>query len=119
MHPPETKNEFLNLRARGFSFAAISLRLKVSTPTLLAWNRQHLLQRSSPRALELKALEDTLPEQELLRCISNLRALEQELASRALRDVPTEQLQRFAAILQDRIQELYAVNERSTNGQIR
>jgi len=119
MHRPEIKTEFLKLRAQGLSFAAISSRLKVSKPTLLAWNRRHLSERNSPRAIELKKIEESLPDQELLRCVSNLRAVEQELASRALREIPTEQLRQFAIVLQERIQELCAVKEQSTHGQIR
>ncbi len=65
----------------------------------------------SPRALELKAIEEILPEQELLRCTTNLRAVEQELSSRGLREIPTDQLQRYATVLRERIQELCAVKK--------
>ncbi len=114
MHNPETKNEFLKLRAQGLSFDRISSRLHVSKPTLLAWNRQQLSRCRSPRALELKAIEEILPEQELLRCTTNLRAVEQELASRGFREIPTDQLQRYASVLRARIQELCAVKKQST-----
>src|SRR5947209_8063338 len=99
MYSTDTKNEFLKLRAHGLSFARISAKLKVSKPTLLGWNRQYLSQYQSPRCLELKAIEESLPQQELLRCLTNLRGIEQELASRGLRDIPTEQLRQFATIL--------------------
>ena len=111
MHNPETKNEFLKLRAQGLSFDRISSRLHVSKPTLLAWNRQQLSRCRSPRALELKAIEEILPEQELLRCTTNLRAVEQELASRGLREISTDQLQRYATVFRERIQELCAVKK--------
>src|SRR5207237_748979 len=114
MHSLATKSEFLKLRAQGLSFDKIAARLHVSKPTLLAWNRQQLGQCHSPRALELKAIEESLPRPELLRCINNLRSVEQELASRGLREIPTEQLQRFAIALRARIQELCAVNKPST-----
>ena len=41
----------------------------------------------------------------------NLRAVEQELASRGLREISTDQLQRFATVLRARIQELCAVSK--------
>ena len=111
MHNPETKNEFLKLRAQGLSFDRISSRLHVSKPTLLAWNRQQLARCRTPHALELKAIEESLPDQELLRCTTNLRAVEQELASRGLREISTDQLQRCATALRARIQELCSVNK--------
>src|SRR2546422_7527828 len=112
MHPSETKNEFVKLRAQGWSFARISSQLRVSKPTLLAWNRQHLSQHHSPRAQELKALQEILvPEEELLRCITQLRAIEQELASRTLQKVPTHQLHHYAALLRDRITEINPVKQ--------
>src|SRR2546422_1007441 len=112
MHTTQTKNEFVKLRAQGWSFARISSQLRVSKPTLLAWNRQHLSQHHSPRAQELKALQESLvPEEELFRCITHLRAVEQELASRTFQQVPTDQLHRFAALLHERITEISAVKE--------
>ena len=115
MHTPETKNEFVKLRAQGWSFARISSQLRVSKPTLLAWNRQHLSQVRSPRALELKVLQEIpVPEEELLRCHTHLRAIEQELASRTLQKVPTDQLHRLASLLRDHITELSPVKEWTT-----
>src|SRR2546430_15588955 len=93
MHTTQTKTEFVKLRAQGWSFARISSQLRVSKPTLVSWNRQHLSQLHSPRAQELKALQEILiPEEELFRCTIHLRAVEQELASRTLQQVPTDQL---------------------------
>ena len=115
MHTTQTKNEFVKLRAQGWSFARISSQLRVSKPTLLAWNRQHLSQHHSPRAQELKALQEILvPEEELLRCIPQIRVVEQELASRTLQKVPTDQLHRLAALLRDRLTELSPVKERTS-----
>src|SRR5437870_3567254 len=112
MHTTQTKNEFVKLRAQGWSFARISSQLRVSKPTLVAWNRQHLSQHHSPRAQELKALQEVLmPEEELFRCIIHLRAVEQELASRTLQQVPTDQLHRLAFLLHERITEISAVKE--------
>src|SRR5580765_608072 len=41
MHSTETINQFLNLRAQGWSFARIADHLHVSKPTLLDWSNKH------------------------------------------------------------------------------
>src|SRR6185295_18677348 len=110
MHSNETKNEFIKLRAGGWSYSRISTQLKVSRQTLLSWNRQFQSKLRSPRAIELEALQASLlPEEEMIRCSMSLRAVEQELASRAFRQFTTPQLHRFAALLRDRLNELNPV----------
>src|SRR5262245_13022575 len=41
MHSTETVNQFLNLRAQGWSFARIAHHFNVSKPTLLDWSHKH------------------------------------------------------------------------------
>jgi transposase-like protein len=109
MHSPETKAQFIKLRAQGLSYARIASRLRVSKPTLIAWNRECQSRFQSPRALELKVLQESLlPEDEMIRCSLNLRAIEQELVSRAFREISTDQLHRMANILRERLSELHA-----------
>jgi intein-encoded DNA endonuclease-like protein len=113
MHSSEIKTKFIKLRAQGLSYSRISSQLRVSKPTLIAWNHECQAQFQSPRVLELKALQESLlPEDELIRCSFNLRAIEHELASRAFREIPTDQLHRLAALLRDRIAELQPVKKR-------
>jgi hypothetical protein len=107
MHSAEIKTQFIKLRAQGLSYSRIAAQLRVSKPTLIAWNRQCQSQLQSPRALELKLLQDSLlPQDEMVRCSFNLRAIEYELASRAFREVSTDQLHRIATLLRDRLTEL-------------
>ena len=40
MYDTDTKSQFLELRAKGWSLARIAERLKVSQRTLVNWNRQ-------------------------------------------------------------------------------
>src|SRR5256885_9368139 len=109
MHSSETKIHFIKLRAQGLSYSRIATQLRVSKPTLIAWNRECQSRLQSPRALELKLLQDSLlPQDELIRCTFNLRAVEQELASRAFREIPTGQLKHMAALLRDRLTELHS-----------
>jgi transposase-like protein len=120
MHSNETKNEFVKLRAGGWSYSRISTQLKVSRQTLLSWNRQFQSKLRSPRTIELEALQASLvPEEEMIRSSMNLRAVEQELASRAFRQFTTPQLHRFAALLSERLSELNPVKEQSNSGQVR
>src|SRR5580765_5271648 len=108
MHSPETKAQFIKLRAQGLSYARIASRLHVSKPTLIAWNRECRSRLSSPRALELKVLQESLlPEDELIRCSLNLRAIEQELVSRAFREISTDQLHHMANLFRERLGELH------------
>src|SRR5438034_2479281 len=117
MHSSETKTQFIKLRAQGWSYSRISAQLRVSKPTLVAWNRECQSQLQSPRALELKALQESLlPEEEMIRCSVNLRAIEQEIVSRAFRQISTDQLHRLAALLRDRLGELHPVKERTSCG---
>jgi transposase len=112
MHSSETKAQFIKLRAEGLSFTCIASRLRVSKPTLLAWNRECRSRLHSPRALELKVLQESLlPEDEMIRCSFNLRAIEQELASRAFREISTKQLRHMATLLHERLSELAAGKE--------
>jgi hypothetical protein len=114
MHTTDTKNQFVKLRAQGWSFARIAAQLRVSKPTLLSWNRQSQAQLRSPRALELKALQESLlPDEELFRCTIFLRTVEQELASRSLRKLSTAELHRLASLLRLRLDELQPVNQQS------
>jgi hypothetical protein len=109
MHSTETKTQFIKLRAQGLSFSRIATQLRVSKPTLIAWNRERRSKFQSPRALELKLLQDSLlPQEEMIRCSFNLRAIEFELASRAFREISTDQLHRIATLLRERLSELNA-----------
>ena len=55
----------------------------------------------------------------MIRCSIQLRAIEQEIVSRAFRQISTDQLHRFASLLRDRLGELQPVKERTSHGQIR
>lgn len=117
MHGAETRAQFAKLRAQGLSLARIAVELHVAKTTLVAWNRELQSELRSPRAVELRALQERLlPEEEVLRCTMFLRAVEQELASRPLRELSTGELQRFAALLRERLNELQAGQKRSSNG---
>jgi transposase len=108
--------QFVTLRAQGQSFSRISIQLNVSRQTLIAWNRQFQSKLRTPRALELKALQECLePEEEMIRCSASLRAVEQEITSRAFEKFTMPQLHRLAVLLRERLTELSPVKERSNS----
>jgi len=60
MYDADTKGQFLELRAKGWSLARIAKRLKVAQRTLVDWNRQEQEQIRSLRAIELEALREKI-----------------------------------------------------------
>jgi transcriptional regulator with XRE-family HTH domain len=56
MYDIDTKNQFLELRAKGWSLSRVAERLKVAQRTLVDWNRQEHAQIRALRAIEREAL---------------------------------------------------------------
>ena len=106
MHDADTKHQFLELRAKGWSLARIAERLKVAQRTLVDWNRQEHQQIRTLRAIESEALQEKIlatREQELTRLKLELDRLETELAKRTVEYVSTENLYRLSALLRGEI----------------
>src|SRR5258705_12259598 len=57
MHSTETINQFLNLRAQGWSFARIADHLHVSKPTLLDWSRKHQSELQAMQANQQRSVQ--------------------------------------------------------------
>jgi hypothetical protein len=107
MHSTETVNQFLNLRAQGWSFARIADHLHVSKPTLLDWSNKHQSQIDSMKAACEHSAQENLQlshEQELERLNMFHNALRQELVSRSLKTISTEQIETLANELHLQIQ---------------
>ena len=112
MHDIETKNQFLELRAKGWSLARIAERLKVAQRTLVDWNRQEHEQIRTLRAVELEALHEKIlatHEQELTRLKQELDRVETELAKRTVEFVSTENLYRLSGLLRTEIRKVCRV----------
>ena len=106
MHDNDTKNQFLELRAKGWSLSRISEQLKVSQRTLVDWNRQEREQIRTLRAIEWEALQEKIlatGEQDLVRLKKELDRLEAELAKRTVQYVSTENLYRLSALVRAEI----------------
>jgi len=104
----ETKERFIELRARGMSFNAIAKELKTSKATLIDWSKELELQISNLRTMELEVLQDQYyaSKQKRLELFGKkLEAIRTELEKRDLKDVPTEKLfdllAKYGTILKD------------------
>jgi hypothetical protein len=104
MKDQATIDQFIALRAQGWSYDRIAQSLNVSKPTLIDWGRQHQFTIQNLRTIEMEALAE--------QCFANrrqrweqlgaaLRRVEGELATRDLRDVPTARLLTLASTLRD------------------
>jgi hypothetical protein len=109
MYDTDTKSQFIELRAKGWSLPRISDRLQVAHRTLVEWNRQHKAELQVLRAHEKEAIEERIlasREQELTRLKQDLDRVDEELVKRSLESVSTEKLHRMAASLRAEIRSL-------------
>ena len=58
MYTAEMKKQFVELRAQGSTFDAISEKLGVSRQTLISWSKEHHIEIENLRELELEAHRD-------------------------------------------------------------
>src|SRR5437867_3735551 len=109
MHSPETKNQFIELRAQGLTLARIASQLGVSKRTLVDWSRQCQSEIRSLHAVELEALHEKLlgsHEAELSRMVNHLNIIHRELAKRNFMTVSTEKLLQLSLSLRREIRDL-------------
>jgi hypothetical protein len=109
MHSTDTKSQFMELRAKGWSLGRIAAQIGVSKRTLVDWNQQHHLELQLLRAVEMEALEERIlasHEDELVRLATHQKAIEQELLTRRFSGLPTDKLFRLSSIVRDQILKL-------------
>lgn len=95
MKDQETKERFVELRARGLSFDKISKELKVSKQTLIDWSRGLQEEIGNLKAIELEALQEKyfLTKEKRIELFGErLKAIKEELDKRDLKDVSTDKL---------------------------
>jgi transposase len=95
MKDQETRERFVELRARGLSFDKISKELKVSKQTLIDWSRGLQEEIGNLKAIELEALQEKyfLTKEKRIELFGEkLRAIKEELDKRDLKDVATDKL---------------------------
>jgi len=91
----QKKSQFVQLRAKGLSYAKIAKELKVSTSTLTNWNQELQEEIAHAKAMELEALQEEyfiLKEGRIKLLGDQLKAIQEEISGRDLSKVSTERL---------------------------
>jgi len=109
MHSTDTKSQFIELRAKGWSLARIAAHLSVCPRTLVDWNRHSQTEIRALRGVELEALQEKIlatHEQELTRLTQHLQRLEEEMVKRELQFVETKDLYRLSSLVRAEIRKV-------------
>ena len=91
----QKKSQFVQLRAKGLSYAKIAKELRVSTSTLTNWNQELQEEIAQAKAMELEALQEEyfiLKEGRIRLLGDQLKAIQDEVSGRDLSKVSTERL---------------------------
>ncbi len=93
----EDKQQFIDLRAKGYSYAKIAKQINVSKPTLIQWSQEDATFRNinNLRALYLDELQEkyAISKQHRIEAFSELLGrVKTELATRDLSQLSTERL---------------------------
>jgi IS30 family transposase len=91
----DTKQQFIELRAKGYSFDKIAKELGKAKQTLIDWSKEFKEEIANLKALELEALYESyylLKENRIQTFGGLLNRLKEEVLSRDLSDVPTDKL---------------------------
>lgn len=93
----EDKQQFIELRARGYSFAKISEQINVSKPTLIQWSQEDATFRNinNLRALQMDELQEkyAISKQHRIEVFSELlERVKAELINRDFSQLSTERL---------------------------
>ena len=89
------REQFLELRAQGKSFASIAIQLNVAKGTLVAWSKDMKDELGNMRQIQLEAMREKYrlgAERRMELFSRQLEAVEGELSTRPLSTVPTDRL---------------------------
>ncbi len=114
------KDQFIQLRAEGFSFEKIAKKLKKAKGTLIEWERDFEEEISNYKALHLEQLYEKyflLKKSRLELFGEMLLKLKKELDTRTLASVPTEKLLDLVAKYHGLLKEEYTEPQFSTQQQ--
>ena len=90
-----TKQEFIELRAKGWSFDKIAKQTGKAKQTLIDWSKELQDEIANLKALELEAIYESyylLKENRLQTLGGVLNKIKDEVLSRELKEVPTDKL---------------------------
>ena len=112
MEPLDIKEEFIRLRAKGYSYDKVAKQLKKSKVTLVEWGKDLQEEIANHKALELEALYEKyyLLKEHKIKLFGNaLEKMKAELEGRDLADIPTDKLfdlmARYHSLLQEEFTE--------------
>jgi transcriptional regulator with XRE-family HTH domain len=91
----ELKSQFIDLRAKGWSYSRIARKLKVSKNTLANWSSELEGEIASLKAMELEALYEKyyLTKEARIKLLGGqLKEIQEELKARKLDSVSTDKL---------------------------
>ena len=106
MHPNQTKDKFIELRAKGISLDDIARQLEISKGTAVAWSARFNARIHQLRAVELQAIQERVLnsyEQDLTYMADELKRVQQILRERDYGYVDTQQLYWYQGALLARI----------------
>ena len=95
METLETKNKFIELRAKGYSFDKIAKEIGIAKQTLIDWSKELKNQIANLKAFELEVLQEKyfLSKKNRLETFGSLLgSIKKEIINRDLSDVPTDKL---------------------------
>lgn len=91
----DLKEKFIELRSKGHSYKRISKELGKCKQTLVDWSRKYEEEIANFKSMEIEALNEKyfLQKQRKIEVFGeSLMAIQKELSSRDLREVPTDKL---------------------------
>ena len=95
MRDNETRQLFIEMRAKGKSFNKIASELKISKSTLIEWSKTFLTEIENLKAIELEALQKQFDLTKTARIEllgRQVDRMKEELENRDFSDIPTDKL---------------------------
>ena len=89
------KEQLIELRAKGYSFAKIAEQLNISKPTAISWSRELELEINNRKMLELDSLYEQYKitkTNRIQHLAEDLNKITEELHKRTYEDIPTIKL---------------------------
>jgi transposase len=117
----EIKSQFVELRAKGWSYLKISKRLKVSKNTLANWGAEMEGQIANLKAMEMESLHERYfmtKEARIHLLGEQLKALQAELKKRGLETVSTDKLLEMELKLYQALQAEYVETRPLTEAEL-
>lgn len=95
MKDNETRQKFIQLRAKGMSFRRIAEELNIAKSTLMAWSKEHLTEIENLKAIELESLQEQfyMTRKSRIELLGRqVDRMKRELENRDFSDVPSDKL---------------------------